>query len=278
MALGKRPRQVQSQMWLATAELDRPPGDPFYTKFNEILAEAGFDDKIEALAREHAEPGYAAVMGRPSLPPGIYVRMTMIGFLEGIDSQRQIAWRCRDSLSLRAFLGYDLTQSTPDHSTLSITHKRLDAAFHQEVFDWVTHILAERGLIKGEVIGLDASTMDANASMRSLVRRDTGENYADYTRRLAEDKGMENPTDKEVRNFDRTRKKKTSNKDWMNPHDPDAKVAKMKKGNTHMAYKPEHAVDLETGALLAAEIHTAEKGDTTTGPRTRRNVKLRRRR
>ena len=261
MALGKR-RPKGQPLFVETSSLPVPPGHPFYDRVNRILQEAEFDFWVEDLAREF----YAEKMGRPGLPPGTYVRLLFIGYFEGIDSERGIAWRLSDSLALRAFLGIGLTERTPDHSTISKTRKRLSLEFHQKVFTRLLEILAERGLVKGQALGVDASTMEANAAMKSLVRRVSGEGYNEYLTRLAKESGIETPTVEDLRRFDKKRKgKKMSNDDWQNPNDPDARIARTKKGVTRMGYKPENVVDLETGAIVSARIHHGNEGDTKTG-------------
>jgi transposase len=202
-------------------------------------------------------------MGRPSLPPAIYFRMLMIGYFEGIDSERGIAWRVADSLSLRRFLGYGLTDQPADHSTISRTRRRTSVETHQEVFNWVLAVLAKRDLLSGKTLGIDATTLEANAALRSIVRRDTREGYQEFLTRLAEESGIETPTRQDLAKLDKTRKNKASNKDWQNPFDPDAKITKMKDGRTHLAHKAEHAVDMETGALVAVTLQPADRGDTT---------------
>lgn len=261
MAMGRR-QEKQQGFWIATQDLPSSPGHPFYQQLNKLLDKAGFD----AFCEEQCGRFYAEKMGRPSIRPGIYFRMLMIGYFEKLDSERQIAWRCADSLSLRSFLRIPLEESEPpDHSSLSRIRQRIDEETHQAVFDWVLKRLAEHGLLKGKTIGIDASTMEANAAMRSIVRKDTGETYREYLTELAKASGIETPTAEDLAKFDRKRKDKTcSNDDWESPNDPDAKVTKMKDGRTHLAHKPEHAVDLETGAILAVEIHPADQGDTTT--------------
>ena len=208
-------------------------------------------------------------VGRPSLRPGRYFRLLFIGYFEGLSSERGIAWRVADSLSLRWFLDLDVTEAAPDHSTLSRTRRRIDVETHVAVFTWVLERLAEAGLVKGKTVGVDARTLEANAAMRSIERRDTGESYGAFVRRLAEASGIETPTRAELARFDRSRKnKKTSNEEWQSPQDPDAKVAKMKDGRTHLAYKAEHGVDLETGAIVAVTVQDASAGDSATLPET----------
>ena len=213
-------------------------------------------------------PYYAVRMGAPSVPPGRYFRMHLVGYFEGIDSERGLEWRCSDSLSLRAFLRLGSRDRVPDHSWLSRSRTRLPHEVHAAVFDWVLVLIAEAGLIKGERIGVDASTMEANAALRNIVRRDNGEGYREMLERLARESGVETPTAEDLARLDRKRKgKKLSNTDWAKS-DPEAKIAKMKDGTTHLAYKPEHAVDLDTGAVVAAELHPADEGDTTTLSKT----------
>ena len=260
MAMG-RERARQGQMMVLWNELPKSPGHVFYDRLQTELKAAGFDAFVES----ECEPFYAKTMGAPSLPPGRYFRMHLVGYFEGIASERGLEWRCADSLSLREFLGLELDQRVPDHSWLSRTRARLPLEVHERVFAWVLEQLAERGLIKGERIGVDASTMGANAAMRSICRRDTGESYRAMLTRMAEESGIATPTAAELQQFDRTRKgKRTSNAEWASATDPDAKIARMKDGRTHLAYKPEHAVDLDTGAVVAAEIHPADQGDTST--------------
>lgn len=261
MALGRRKPEQQADFWVLTADLPRSPGHPFYEQLNQVLAAAGFDPFCE----ESCRPFYAANLGRPSVPPGVYFRMLMVGYFEKLPSERQIAWRCADSLSLRAFLGLAPGKDSPDDSSLNRTRLRIDLETHQAVFDWVLKRLVEHELLKGRVLGVDASTLEANAAMRSIVRRETGQSYREFLTDLAKASGMETPTAEDLAKFDRQRKgRKCSNEDWFNPHDPDAKVAKLKDGTTHLAYKNEHAVDLETGAIVAPAVHPADEGDTTT--------------
>ena len=208
-------------------------------------------------------------MGRPSLRPGRYFRLLVIGYFEGLSSERGIAWRVADSLSLRSFLDLDVTEAAPDHSTLSRTRRLIDVETHVSVFTWVLERLADAGLVRGKTVGIDATTLEANAAMRSIERRDTGESYEAFVRSLAEASGVETPTRADLARFDRSRKnKKTSNKEWKSPQDPDAKVAKMKDGRTHMAHKAEHGVDMDTGAIVSVTVQDASDGDTATLPET----------
>lgn len=246
---------------MATSRIVQTPGHAFYDKLNAILAAQRFDEKVEHLCRRF----YKGPLGQPSMPPGVYFRCLLIGFFEGIDSERGIAWRVADSLSLRQFLGYALDEHTPDHSTISRTRRLYWLSTHQAVFRWVLTRVQEAGLLKGQTIGIEATTLEANAALRSIVHRETGEGYEVYLTRLAAAAGIAQPTREQLARFDRKRKKKGSNRDWRHPHDPDARITKMKDGRTHLAHKAEHAVDLETGALLAVTLHPADTGDTTTG-------------
>src|SRR2546422_5664590 len=259
MAMGKR-RREQAPMWVAATDLPASPGHPFYTKLNAILDDAGFD----RFAEEECRQFYAPVMGRPSLPPGQYFRLLLVGYFEGIDSERGIAWRAADSLAVRSFVRLALNEAAPDHSTISRTRRLIAVETHRAVFTWVQQRLVDAGLLKGKTVAIDATTLEANAAMRSIVRRDTEETYQEFLTRLAKASGIETPTREDLARLDRKRKKKTSNKDWKHPWDPDAKVAKMKDGRTHMAHKAEHAVDLETGAIVAVTLQGADEGDTTT--------------
>lgn len=259
MAMRKQPAEQQPDMWIPTSELARSPGHPFYQRLNQILREAGFDAFVETRAASF----YAESKGRPSIPPGVYMRMLLIGFFEGIDSERGIAWRCADSLSLRSFLGYGMSKQTPDHSSLSRIRQRLPVELHQEVFGFVLKVLAERGLLSAQSIGIDATTLEANAAMRSIVRRDDGTRYEDFLVSLAKESGIETPTRADLAKLDKKREKKGSNDDWTNPNDPDAKIVKLKDGRTHLAHKAEHAVDLDSGAVLSATVQDATLGDPT---------------
>src|SRR3989442_2908166 len=204
------------------------------------------------------------VMGRPSVALGRYFRLLLIGCFDGIDAERGIAWRAADSLAVRTFLRLGLEEGTPDHSTISRTRRLIDVETHRAVFTWIQQRLVAAGLLKGQTIAIDATTLEANAAMRSIVRRDTGESYHTFLTRLATASGIKTPTREALARLDRKRKKKTSNKDWTSPADPDAKVTKMKDGTTHLAHKAEHAVDLDTGAIVAVTLQGADQGDTTT--------------
>src|SRR3954469_12748924 len=264
MALGRQGER-QADLMLSWAELPRSPGHAFYDRLQAVLLEAGFD----RFAKGECAPYYAGKRGRPSLPPGRYFRTHLVGYFEGIDSERGLEWRCADSLSLREFLRLGTTERVPDHSWLSKTRSRLPLEVHEAVFGWVLERLAEHGLIRGDRIGVDASTMEANAALRAIVRRDTGEGYREMLERLAVESGIETPTTDDLIRLDRQRKgKRLSNQDWASPTDPAARIAKLKDGRTRLAYEPEHAVDLDTGAIVAAAIHAADRGDTATLPET----------
>ena len=245
---------------MASATIVDTPGHVFYERLNEVLSEHDFDRRIEHLCQRY----YRGRRGRPSMAPGVYFRMLLVGYFEGLESERAIAWRVADSLSLRKFLGYGLDEKTPDHSTLSRTRRLYWLSTHQAVFGWVLKVLATEGLVRGETIAIDATTLEANAAMRSIVRRDTGEAYDAYVRQLAEAAGLEEPTREQLARFDRKRKKKGTNREWKSPDDPDARITRMKDGRTHLAHKAEHAVDLSTGALLSVTLQAADQGDTTT--------------
>jgi transposase len=247
-------------LWIAAVTLARPASHPFYERLNRLLTESGFDEFVEGLCR----PFYAETMGRPGLAPGIYFRLLLIGYFEGIDSERGIAWRAADSLGIRAFLGIALDETAPDHSTISRTRRLMDVETHQAVFVWVLAMLAQRGLLRGRTIGIDATTLEANAALRSIVRRDSGEAYEEFLKRLAQESGIETPTRAQLARLDRKRPKKGSNEEWASPHDPDARITKMKDGRTHLAHKAEHAVDMETGAVVAVTLQAANAGDTQT--------------
>lgn len=258
MALGKRGDE-QEDLFITHQQL-RGQSHPYYQAVNKILAEQKFDRYAETTCAKF----YAKKMGRPSLAPGVYFRCLLLGYFEGIDSERGIAWRAADSLSLRDFLGIPASKPTPDHSTISKTRKRIDLEAHQAVFTWVLGVLDGAGLIKGKTIGVDATTLEANAAMKSIVRRDDGRSYEEFLTDLAKTSGIETPTREDLARIDRKRKKKGSNADWYNPHDPDAKITKMKDGRTHLAHKEEHAVDMDTGAVVAVTLQGADQGDTST--------------
>lgn len=261
MAMGtRRDRQRQEDLWITHAELATAPGHPFYQRLNELLDKEKFDEFAEKECAEF----YADKNGRPSLTPGTYFRSLLIGYFEGIDSERGIAWRVADSLALRRFLQIGLDEATPNHSTLSRTRRLIDLETHRKVFGWVLGLLADRGLLKGKIVGVDATNLEANAAMRSIVRRDSGQRYEGFLRELAKKSGIQTPTREDLARLDRKRKKKGSNQEWESATDPDARIAKMKDGSTHMAHKAEHAVDMDSGAVLAVTLQPADQGDTTT--------------
>ena len=265
MAMGKRKKRHQQKLWVESQSLPKSPGHPFYERLSQILDEHGFDTFVE----EECAKFYAEKMGRPSLAPAVYFRMLLIGFFEGIDSERGIAWRVADSMALRSFLGFELTDTTPDHSTISRNRRLIDVETHQAVFSWALAVLAEKGLLRGKTLGVDATTLEANAAMRSIVRRESGESYEEYLQRLAKASGIETPRRADLARFDRKREgKKTSNDDWKNPNDPDARITKMKDGRTHLAHKAEHAVDMETSAVVGVTVQPADRGDTSSLEKT----------
>ncbi len=247
-------------MWVATTDLPRSAAHPFYDRLNRILEAAGFDAFVEAQCASF----YAPVMGRPSLAPGRYFRLLLLGYFEGLDSERAMAWRAADSLSLRSFLQLDLSDAAPDHTTISRTRRLIDLETHTAVFTWILQRLADAGVVTGQTIGIDATTLEANAALRRIVRRDTGESYEAFLTGLAQASGIATPTRADLARLDRTRTKKGSNDDWTHPHDPDAAITKMKDGRTHLAHKTEHAVDLDTGAIVGVTVQPATAGDTTT--------------
>lgn len=260
MAMGTRKRRErQEDLWYG-GELPTAPGHPFYKRLNEVLDNAQFDSFCETSCAGF----YHQKLGRPSLPPGQYFRVMMIGFFEGLDSERGIAWRLADSLTLRQFLSIGLDENTPDHVTISRTRRLIKPETHQQIFTWVLERLAQAGLIKGKTIGVDSTTLEANAAMKSIVRRDTGESYMAYLKRLAEAEGIEAEDAAALLRMDRKRKKKTSNEDWKSPSDEEAEITKLKDGRTALAYKAENAVDMETGAIVAVTTHGGAAADTAT--------------
>ena len=263
MAMGRLEGDQQDDLFVATWKLREGPAHPFYAKLEELLRKNGFDRFVEGLC----EKFYAPKLGRPSVIPGVYFRMLFIGYFERFDSERQIAWRCNDSMSLRLFLDVPFDKSLPDHSSLSRTRQRIDLETHAEVFSWVLKLVAEHGLVNGKTIGVDATTMEANAALRSIVRRDTDEGYREFLEGLVKDSGIETPTRTDIAKADKKRKGKGSNDDWKHPHDGDAGITKMKDGRTHLSHKAEHSVDLDTGAVLSVTLHRGEAGDTfSVGP------------
>jgi transposase len=260
MAMGRRKDKGRTPgLWVAANDLPRTGGHPFYQRLNAILDAHAFDEFVEAQCA-----AFYATHGRPSLTPGTYFRLLLIGYFEGIDSERGIAWRTADSPALRGFLGLGLDEMPPEHSTISRTRRLIDLETHRAVFTWILQVLATADLVKGKTIGIDATTLEANAALRSIVRRDSGETYQEFLTRLAQASGIETPTRADLARLDRKRPKKGRNTEWRHPHDPDARITKMKDGRTHLAHKAEHAVDLETGAIVGVTVQGADQGDTTT--------------
>jgi transposase len=263
MALGKR-KPKQDELFIPTAKVASGPGHPFYSKLNQVLAEAGFDEFVEKLCACHYKEG-----GRPGIPPGVYFRMVLIGYFEGLDSQRGIAWRCADSLGLRTFLGIAITEDTPVHASMTIIRQRLPESVFDKVFVFVLSLLEKKGLLRSKSVAIDATTLEANAAMKSIVRKDTGEGWKQYLQGLAKAEGIENPTEEDLRRLDRARKdKKVSNEQWESPIDRDSRIAKMKDGRTHLAYKAEHAVDVVSEAIVATTVTFADRSDPQSGPVT----------
>lgn len=260
MSMGTQNDQgQQEEIWIPQARVAKGPGHPFYQRLNQLLDECRFDRFVEERCRR-----FYARRGRPSLAPGVYFRLLLIGYFEGIDSERGIAWRAQDSLGLRRFLRVGLDESPADHSTISRTRRLIDVETHREVFTWVLQVLAEKGLLKGQTLGIDGTTLEANAALRAIVRRDSGEGYQEFLKRLAQESGIATPTREQLARLDRKRAHKGSNAEWEHPHDPDARIAKMKDGRTHLAHKVEHAVDLTSGAVVAVSLAPADAGDTAT--------------
>jgi transposase len=259
MALGRRNTQRQQDLWIPTQNLPQAPRHVFYETLNRLLAQADFDRRVEDLC----EPYYADG-GRPGIAPGVFFRMLLIGYFENISSQRGIAWRCDDSRSLRLFLGIAPDEDTPDHSSLTRIKARLPWEVFQTVFAIVLELVAQHKLLDGRTVGVDATTLEADAAMKSIVRKDTDENWEQYVRRLAAEDGVEIQSKADLIRYDKQRKKKVSNDEWESPNDPDARITKMKDGTTHLAYKAEHVVDLKTEAILAAEVYHADQADSAT--------------
>jgi hypothetical protein len=260
MALGKR-EPFQSEMWVAAKDLPRSAGHVFYTKLNRLLAEADFDRRVEELCR----PYYAEDLGRPGIPPGMYFRMLFVGFFEGLGSQRAIAWKCSDSLSVREFLGVPISEDSPDHSSMTRIRQRLPLEVHVRGFQMVLEIARQKGVLRGKTLAVDSTMLEANAAMKSMVHRVSEKNWRIFLKQLAKEAGIENPTDEDLRRLDRQRKgKKVSNKEWKSPTDPDSRIARMKDGTTRFAYKAEHMVDVDSGVVVAAEIVHADDPDTDT--------------
>jgi transposase len=266
MALGRRSQEQQEELFVPHDRLPRSAGHAFYRRLNQLLGEAGFDRFVEEQCQKHYD---AEGQGRPSIPPGVYFRMLLVGYFEGIGSQRGIAWRCHDSLSLREFLGVPLTEDAPDHSSLTRIRDRLSFEVHAAAFQFVLKLADEQGLLNGKTVGVDSTTLEASAAMKSIVRKDTAEDWRTYVAGLMKEQGVveqdAEPTDEEIRRFDKRRKnKKVSNEDWESQTDPDARIAKMKDGRTHLAYKAEHVIDLESELIVAAPVYPADQTDQHT--------------
>ena len=246
------------ELFIASSELVRPATTPFYAKLEETLHSFDFAGKARALCA----PAYSdSGRGRPGIDPVVYFKMLRVGFFEDLASERGMAERCSDAIALRAFLGYDLTQTTPDHSSLSIIRQRLGQEIYDQVFILILSALDQHGLLKGKNVGIDASVIEANAALKTLINRNTNEAYWEYVQRLAKEHGIDPQNPEAVRQFDRKRPKTMSNEEWVNPHDPDAKIGPTKAGATDMIYKPEHTVDLDTGAIVQAEVRSGHEAD-----------------
>src|SRR5665213_952859 len=251
-------KSAQPEFWIAAAQVTKPAKSVFYAKLEETLESFGFAAKVRALCA----PAYkSSGAGRPGIDPVVYLKMMMVGFFENLPSERAIAARCDDSIAIREFLRYDLTEATPDHSSLSVIRQRLEGPVYEQVFTLVLSALSEHGLLRDKNLGIDSSALEANASLRGLVHRNTREAYWDYVKRLAGESGIDPQDSAAVRKFDRKRPKKMSNQEWENPHDPDAKIGPTKAGATDMIYKPENTVDLDTGAILRAEVRPGDEAD-----------------
>lgn len=265
MALGRRKRDQQQDLFITPDSLPKSNGHVFYKKLNELLDAQGFDTWIENLCQEF----YTQGRGRPSIPPGIYFRMLLVGYFEGIQSQRGIAWRCADSLSLRTFLGIPLTESTPDHSSLTVIRERLPQSVHEAVFEWVLRIANDKKLLQATSVAVDSTTLEANAAMKSIVRKESGEDWRAFVIGLMQADGVisqgEVPSIDAMKRYDSSRKhKKVSNEEWFSPVDPQAKIARMKDGTTHLAYRAEHVVDTNSSLIIGAEIQSATASDNAT--------------
>jgi transposase len=258
----RKDRDQQSTFWIPTSAIPSTPANTFYQQLDRALTKSGFGDAVRALCA----PFYTNDVsrgGRPGIDPEVYLKMLMIGFFENLPGERAIAARCADSLSIREFLHYELHERTPDHSSLTVIRQRLSAEVYEQVFGLILKALKQHKLLKGKRLGIDASVLEANASLRSLEHRLTGDAYTDYVGKLAEAAGVDTSDAAAVRRFDKKRPgRKTSNAEWQNPHDPDAKVGRTKRGATRMIYKPEHVVDLETGAIVDADVRPGDEHDT----------------
>src|SRR6267378_2958102 len=248
----------QPEFWIAADKVASLGPGNFYTKLEETLESFGFAAKVRALC----EPAYKQTgTGRPGIDPVVYLKMIMVGFFEDLPSERAIAARCADSMSIRAFLKYELHESTPEHSSFTVIRQRLGLEIYERIFTLTLQALREHGLLRGKNLGIDSSVIEADASLRALVHRNTEEQYWDYVKRLAAESGIDPDDAAAVRKFDRHRPGKGSNQEWVNPYDPDAKIGRTKDGATDMIYKPEAVVDLDTGAIVQAQVHPGDQAD-----------------
>jgi transposase len=252
--------EEQREFWVVANELPAATPDGFYKRVSQTLGKIDFAAQVREICRPaYAEAGEG---GRPGIDPVVYLKMLMVGFFENLRSERAMATRCADSLSIRGFLGYSLTEATPDHSSLSVIRQRLSMPQFDALHLVLLRALRAHGLLKGKHLGIDSSVMEANASLRGLQHRNSEQKYWDYVKALAREAGV-NPEDiKAVRRFDRQRPgRKTSNRDWVNPHDAEAKVGRTKQGATDMIYKPEHLSDLESGAIIDVQVRPGDAAD-----------------
>ncbi len=252
--------EKQEEMWVVAQELPKATPDRFYQRVNQTLEKIGFAEQVWTIC----EPAYAEASkgGRPGIDPVVYLKMLMVGFFENLPSERAIASRCADSLSIRGFLGYGLTDMTPDHSSLSVIRRRLSLEQFEALHIVLLRALYSHGLLKGRNLGIDSSVIEANASLRELRHRNDEKSYWEYVRQLAREAGVDDSDDKAVRRFDKKRPgRKTRNADWVNPHDPEAKVGRTKQGATDMVYKPEHVSDLDSGAIVQVEVRSGDAAD-----------------
>lgn len=252
--------EEQQELWVLAGELPKATPEAFYKRVNETFAKIGFSGQVWAIC----EPAYADPSrgGRPGIDPVVYLKMLTVGFFEDLPSERAIASRCADSLSIRGYLGYSLTEATPDHSSLSVIRERLSLEQLEAIHGVLLAALHAHGLLKGRKLGIDSSVIEANASLRGLEHRNTEESYWDYVKRLAAEAGLDPCDTKAVRRFDKKREgRKTSNQEWRNPNDPEAKVGRTKDGATDMTYKPEHVTDLESGAIVRVEVRPSDAAD-----------------
>ena len=255
---GKKVKAAQGEFWVAAHQLPQTPKGAFYTRLDETLESFGFTEKVRAICVPAYKQNNA---GRPGIDPVVYLKMIMIGFFEDLPSERAIAARCADSIAIRSFLHYSLEEKTPDHSSFTVIRQRLGLEIYQQIFTLTLEALREHGLLRGKNLGIDSSVIEANASLRALVHRNTEEQYWDYVKRLAAENGIDPDDTTAVRRFDRHRPGKGSNQEWQNPHDPDARIGRTKDGATDMIYKPEAVVDLDTGAIVQAEVHPGDQAD-----------------